>query len=172
MSEEEQIQKPPEPPEIKRKFQFYLIQWIGVPLLMVIPILALFGVFGESFQKANASNAEFDMTVEYPSRFRYKMTNPVEVSLTNKSSRPIQNLTVDFEHSYISKFSEVQFTPQPKEVTGDSYKIELTEIMPGETRRVSASLQGEHYGSHQGFVRAKSESGSGSEVQMETFIFP
>lgn len=164
--------RPPEPPETSRKIQFHLVQLIGIPLILIIPVLALFGVFGESEEKVGAANSEFEMQVEYPSRFRYKQINPLEVSLRNISSNKIPVLTVAFDRSYISEFSETQFTPDVKDVTGTNYKVELRDIEPGETRRVSVSLQGEHYGLHKGAVTALAENGSKAEVKVSTFIFP
>lgn len=173
MSKEEQNnQHPPKPPEFIRKFKFNLVQLIGIPIFLIIPVLALFGVFGESADKVRASSAEFEMQVEYPTRFRYKQVNPVEVSLRNTSSQIIPALTVSFDHFYISKFSETQFTPQVKEVIENSYKVELNYIQPGETRRVSVSLQGEHYGRHNGSITAETERGSRADVNISTIIFP
>lgn len=43
-----EVPQPPEVPDIKRRIQLHPWQWIGIPLFLLIPILALFGVFGET----------------------------------------------------------------------------------------------------------------------------
>jgi hypothetical protein len=73
LSEKEQVQQPPQPPEIEKNLAFYPEQWIGIPFLMLLPILALLGVFGEGYNEASASSDALAITVEYPTRNRYSL---------------------------------------------------------------------------------------------------
>lgn len=49
---------PPKPPEVSRNVQFSLVQLVGITLLMIVPVLALFGVFGESLNKERVTPDE------------------------------------------------------------------------------------------------------------------
>jgi hypothetical protein len=112
------------------------------------------------------------MQVHYPVRFRYKTINSLEVSFTNTSSSTIPTLIVAFDQSYISRFSDVKFTPSPESVTGTDYRVRLNDIGPGEIRRVAVSLQGERYGLHRGNIRALTAKAGELQVSVSTFVFP
>ena len=51
--------------------------------MILVPVLALFGMFGETVDSMSAANAQLEMRVEYPTRFRYKMIDSITVSLHN-----------------------------------------------------------------------------------------
>lgn len=164
--------QPPQPPEVARKLQFHLIQLIGLPVIMLIPILALLGAFGETVGSASASNAQLELRVEHPTRFRYKMIDEVTVSLTNSSSQAFPTLQVAFDRQYIEGFSTVTFTPAVSHITDEAYVVELTDLQPGETRMVAASIQAETYGNHSGVITVTPENGEALQVTVGTFTFP
>lgn len=145
---------------------------MGIALLIVIPVLALLGIFGPGTYTITETVPGLEMQVEYPSRFRYKTISSLEVSLKNTSDHSLPLLTVAFDHTYISRFSEVQFTPSPESVTGTDYRVRVDNILPGEVRRVSVSLQAERYGRHQGNVRTLVNNNSGIRLPVSTFVFP
>ncbi|HEX2167380.1 MAG TPA: hypothetical protein VHG09_09145, partial [Longimicrobiales bacterium] len=53
---------PPGPPEIERKLSMYRFQLIGLPFLLAIPLLALFGVFGESRSDLRAESGSLEVS--------------------------------------------------------------------------------------------------------------
>lgn len=168
----QEISQPPQPPPFPRKIQLHRVQLIGMPILMLIPLLALFGVFGETFDTLQAGNDSFAMEVTYATRYRYKMSNPVEVSVHNVSAEPLPVVEVRFTTEYIDQFSEVTFTPQAETVTGEFYIVELHDLQPQETRIVNVSLQGERYWRHQGRVIVSAEGVEPIAVTLVTWIFP
>lgn len=167
-----EIKALPQPPQIKRTLEMGLAQRIGLLLLMAIPVLAVLGIFGESFEQVTQSSEDLSMTVEYATRYRYKMINNLSVDLVNESDQTLPVLSVSFSRDYIDQFSTVTFTPSVKEITGTAYIVELTEVAPGESRSVQVELQGERYGQHQGAVGASAEGIASVELQLTTFIFP
>ncbi len=174
MAQEEETAQPPQPPEIEPKFILSRVQWIGLPLLMLLPILALFGVFGEASTAVSDSSDVLDMEVEYATRYRYRMLNTMEVSLENLSAQAIPTLTVRFDEDYISKFSSVVFSPQLDKITDEDYVVYLQDVQPGDIRIVNIEMQGDRYGRHSGVVSATAGEDSHGRVQVEvsTFIFP
>lgn|SRR5688572_29232234 len=168
----QQNAEPPQPPPIERKLKLYLTQIIGIPLLILVPVLALLGMFGETEDKVTTSNPQLEMQVDYPTRFRYKMLDSVIVSLSNTSAQPISAVEVGFERSYVEGFSTVTFTPAAHEITDSAYFVEVADLQPGETRIISVDIQAEKYGRHQGAITATAENAEALRVLIETFTFP
>lgn len=155
----------------RRRLQFPRLQLAGVALLLVVPILALLGVFGPSSHTVAETMPGLEIQVQYPTRFRYKTLSTLDVSLKNTSNRPLSPVTVAFDRVYISRFSQVQFTPSAKSVTATDYRVQL-DIPPGEVRRVSVSLQADRYGLHHGNISALAYGGPGILISVSTFVFP
>lgn len=140
--------------------------------MMLIPILAIFGVFGETIHKVTESSQDLEMHVKFPTRFRYKMIDSVNVSIRNTSNQPIPTVLVTFDRAYIENFSTVTFTPSVKHVTETAYIVELTDLQPGQAQVVSLSIQAEKYGHHEGVITAKPYGGEELQARVTTLTFP
>ena len=168
MSTEEEEPQPPGAPEIDRKLRVNTWQWIGVPLLLLIPLLGLVGVFGETRDTARVRTAELSVEVEYPTRNRYRMQDDLRLDLTNTAAGPLDTVVVEVDTAYASRFSSVVAIPAFER----PYVIELTDLEPGETRRVRVQMQGERYGQHGGELRVSAGGADTARVVLRTFIFP
>jgi hypothetical protein len=157
---------------MERKWQFNLLQAIGMPLLMLLPILALLGGFDERFTAANASGATVEMQVDYPVHLRYRTSQSIGVRLHNISEQPIPAITVRFGRTFMDQFSHIVFMPNVDTITEETYEVEIRDVPPGATRYVTVEIQGERYGRHRGVITAEPESGEEVQVQVETLIFP
>lgn len=166
------VAEPPQAPSIKTRFQIPRFQLIGMPLVMLIPILALFGIFGESVDSVSASNPQLEMRVEYPTRFRYKMLDSVTVALFNASEQSFPTVELRFDRAYIEAFSTVTFTPSVKSITEEDYIVEVTDLQPQETRIISVTVQAEKYGKHSGAITAAAENAEELRVLIDTLTFP
>lgn len=140
--------------------------------MMLIPILALFGVFGETVHEVTESGRELEMHVRFPARFRYKMIDSITVSVRNASNQPIKSIHITFDRAYIESFSTVTFIPSVKQVTETVYIVELTDLRPGEVQVVSLSVQAEKYGNHQGVITVKPDGKEGLQARLTTLTFP
>jgi hypothetical protein len=162
---------PPPAPLISRRLAPTPKQWIGLPLLAAIPILTLFGVFGERRAIGRASSSAIEMTVNYPDRFRYRQVQPLDVSVRNVSGRAIDSVTVSLDTAYISRFSSVRIDPAPRV----AYEVSLGHLAPGESRIVAAELWGQHYGAHRGRIIATVPGVTRADtlsVDIRTIVFP
>lgn len=168
MSQEQRPPDPPQAPEIDRRFRLYPYQWIGLPLMMLVPVLALFGVFGQSWDTARGATAALELELRYPSRFRYKQLNGMDVYVTNSSGRQLDTVTVSFDTAYINRFSTVTFVPS---ATG-AYEVELTKVEPDERRLIRVELQGEKYWLHRGLIQAWAAGSDTLRVPVSTVVFP
>lgn len=166
--------QPPPPPPFPRKIQLHRVQLIGMPLLMLVPLLAILGVFGETFTTTQARNDRLTVQARYATRYRYKMANPVGVTIHNASTAPSATVEVRFAKGYIDQFSDGSFTPQVAKITEQFYLVPITDLQPGETRVVTVSLQGERYGRHQGVIVVATADDPANELAMPivTWIFP
>lgn len=168
MTPSEKPPEPPPPPEIDRRLRLYPWQWIGLPILVLIPVLALFGVFGHTWAEVRDAGADVEMEIRYPSRFRYKELQAMYVSVRNRSDRVLDTVTVAFDTAYINRFSTVTFKPD----ISRAYEVELTDLMPGDVRLIMVEIQGEAYWGHHGAISARHSDSDTAEVHVSTFIFP
>lgn len=162
------VSPPPEPPQVARSPRLYSYQWVGIPILAIIVLLAMLGVFGDGQAEATGHGPSLGLRVTYPTKFRYKETAPLRVWVTNTSSSRIDTITVAFDDHYLNQFSNVAIIPSASE----AYRVPLTGVEPGETRLVNVDLQAERYGSHSGTVSASAGQPGRTGVRISTFVFP
>lgn len=173
MSDQEQgCSKPPQAPKIERKIQFHRLQMVGIPLILLIPILAIAGVFGETSHVVRASSPQLFVAVEYPTRFRYKMIDPIQVAVQNSSAQPLATVEVNFERAYIDRFSNVFIKPDVAYITDAVYVWKLRDLQPQETRVITIEIQAAAYWRHEGTVTAVADNGESVTVSVATFVFP
>ena len=158
---------PPRAPSIEPKIELTRKQRIGIPILLDVPILALFGLFGETQGHAHTTSGSIDLEVSYPARFRYRQVQSLDVSVRNLSTSVADTIKVSFDTAYISRFSSVRFDPAAR----SAYTVDLTDVKPSESRLVSVELWGQDYGSHRGTVVARHGTDS-PIVHLSTFVFP
>jgi hypothetical protein len=158
---------PTTPPRIRRRIALTRKQRIGIPLMTLVPLLALFGAFGERSATVAATSPSLAVSVRYPVRFRYRQTEPLAITVRNRSSRTIDTIDVSLDTAYMTRFANVRITPEPR----TAFTVELTAVKPGEQRLVVAELEGERYGRHRGRIVAAAPNDS-AVVTMRTLVFP
>jgi hypothetical protein len=168
--EQQQIQVLHSPP-MERHISIYPAQLIGIGVLGLIIGLALLGVFGESAATVDGRSADFAVQVQYPGRFRYQAHTPLVVTLRNLSDQTLA-VTVDFSTDYISQFPDITFNPPISQITAEAYEAALADVLPGETRIVTAALDGGQYGQHNGTIRISAPGAAPVQLEIETFVFP
>lgn len=158
---------PPPAPEMRRGIRLYPHQWVGIPILALLPLLALLGVFGKTRDARTSTGPVLEIRAEYPARMRYKMLDDVAVRVGNRSGAPLDSVTVHFEESHLAGFSNVTFTPQASEV----YRVTLGRLDPGEERAVAVEVQAERYGRWTGAIVAATGNDTAA-VEVSTLVFP
>jgi hypothetical protein len=142
-------------------------QWIGLPVLVLVPLLALFGVFGDRQRTIAVSSPSLGITINYPERMRYRQSEILEISVLNRGQRVLDTVLVSVDTSYLSRFIDVRSTPSP---TMD-FSVPLVAVQPGEARLLSIELTGDRYWRHPATVSAA----TGPErttVTFSTLVFP
>jgi hypothetical protein len=158
---------PPEPPEIRRSLSLYRFQLIGLPFLLAIPLLALFGVFGERWQDVRSSQGVLEVSGRYPAVFRYKMIDAIELHVRNRGDAVIDTITVALDTAYAARFSTITAVPP---FTGP-FELDLTAVEPGASRRVRIEIQAERYWSHSGHVTVAAGSDT-IRIPLTTVVYP
>lgn len=165
----------PEAPDIEKEWRFKWVQKLGVPLLFLIPILALFGVLGPNEEAVTVRGESLSLDVSYPTRFRYKTIAPMSIRVTNISSQTAPTVTVKLDREYLGAFSNLSFQPSVDEVSDEAYYVFLNNLAAGETRRVELEMQAEAYWVQRGMTEAAvggAEAPPDAAVTLETFVLP
>jgi hypothetical protein len=136
-------------------------------LIGLIPLLALLGVFSGVQVETAAASPSLELNARYPARLRYKTTDRIEVRVRNRSDRPLNRVVVKFDEDYISRFSNLVFTPAAQR----AYEVELVDLRPGETRLLAVEIQAEQYWRHSGALTA-SAGDDAATVNLGTTVFP
>lgn len=159
--------EPPELPPLRRKLKFSPGQILGLGLLVLIPVLALFKLFGQGEAFASGRSSTLALTVEYPPRLRHGTAEVVVTEVRNTTAALMDTITVIFDSSYVSKVAEPRFTPP---VTR-AFELDLANVRPGESRRIELAFHAEDYWSHSGVILAVHR-GDTARVRVQTFVLP
>ena len=163
---------PPEAPDVPRRVNLSGSQRAAAVLLLILPVLAALGVFGESFSTADASSAEMRLSAEYPSRLRFRLDSRLVVTIENTGQQTLRAPTVHFERDYIDRFVGISFMPSPTKITSDAYLVTLGDLAPGNTQVVTVQLQGSQYGHHQGRIWVSVDGQAAAELAVSSIVFP
>jgi hypothetical protein len=159
--------EPDDLPEIDRRLRFGGWQMAGLGLIMLIPVLAAFEVFGEGSATVVHSGSALAISAEYPARIRHGTPEEVTVLATNRSPSPLDTVTVRFDSSYVARFTDPQFVPS----ISDAYEVELADVGPGETRAIRLGIRANEYGRHRGSIAAFHGADT-ARVTISTIVFP
>jgi hypothetical protein len=162
------LPEPPTLPEVPRRIRLYPGQWIGIPILFLVPVLALFNVFGESRQQVRDGSAELLVEVEYPDRLRSGQRSDIAVRVENHSARAIEGGGVSLDPGYFGRFADLIVMPAALV----PYRVELPRLEPGQTSLVRVELAGGRAGRHEGEIAVASDGGEAIRVRLRTFVFP
>ena len=164
--------EPPKPPDFERRLELYSYQYIAIPLLLLIPILALLGVFGETSASAAAESPGLSLGVDYPDRMHAGMGNEIAIAVTNESGEDMPLLEVLVDQAYLDKFVDVSFTPDAARLTDAYAVIELHDVAAGETRLVTIQIHGRWVGAQAADIRVRAGANADVSTTISTFVFP
>lgn len=170
--DDKQPVRPPPAPAFDRKICLDRAEKIGLPLLLVLPLLALSGVFDKRVETVTATASGIELHLDYPARSRFQLNEKLEVQLRNSGPHPVRRLSLNVDREYLKHFSQVQFHPLPARIDADAYTVDFNELAPGETRLLQINLQPKDGGRHPGRVWVHSPGQTTGEVRFSTYIFP
>lgn len=166
------VPQPPQSPELERRFTLYNYQYIAIPLLFVVPLLAVFGVFGETISQSEATSAALDLSITFPDRMHAGTQHEIEIRVTNRSAEPLSLARVLVDRDYLEQFANVSSTPHASEWTDEYAAIELEDISPGTTQLVVLRVTGHWAGRHHGEVAVAVADDVVVRNPFATLVFP
>lgn len=158
---------PPTPPKLRPAVSLTLRQWIGIPILLVIPILAMFGVFGAHTRTEQVRAGRLAVAIMYPDRVRYRQTLGAQLAVQNTGTDPIDTIIVQYDTTYLNAFLISGAVPG----LGSSYAAPIISVQPGETRVTTLVLAGDRRGRARGSVRVSAGADT-VRIPLSTFVFP
>ncbi|HSJ63368.1 MAG TPA: hypothetical protein VK922_05600 [Gemmatimonadaceae bacterium] len=158
----------PEAPEIDRRITIPPFRAAALGVIVLVPVLAVLGVFGERARAGAAASGAIAVQIEFPSRARFRALDVITATVANRSDGVIDTVTVRIDTAYALRFSAVTFTPPATA----AYGVKLTSLGPGESRLVVVELRGERYGRHRGALHVESTSGDTVAIAVHTWTFP
>lgn len=158
---------PPEPPELPRALRLTLLQRIGLPFLFAIPVLALFGVFGEHYADLRATGGGVDLAMHYPDRMHYRQPLTLQITMRNVTAATADSVTLEPDASFFAAFPMARFSP-PLDA---SQRIVFHDVAPGTSRTITVEIAGDRYWRRRGRMLVDGP-GGGLQVPLSIFVFP
>jgi hypothetical protein len=159
---------PPPPPDYRRRVRLYPSQWIGVPLLLLVPVLALAGVFGETRTTRELRDDVLHYSVEYPTRLRAGQTTLLRIRIVSIAATAPDSVTVTLDAAFMERFDEVRIMPEPAR----PWAVVVTGMAPGDSAEVQVELAGRALGRSRGGVTLEHTGGAPRDVAITTIVFP
>ena len=165
-------QEPPEAPDIPRQWKFYNYQYIVLPLLLLIPVLALLGILGESSTSVETVSDGIVLRVLYSDRAHYEAYNKIEITVRNDSDGDLSGVVVELDRSLLDHFSQLSMNPPLTAITEAAYRVDLDDIEAGGERIVTLDYQPDMNGTHDSWVRVIADGIAPVQAAISMFVFP
>jgi hypothetical protein len=159
---------PPPAPDMPRRFRLHNYQKVGLPLLVLVPVLAMGGLFGESTDTTDLVTQTLLVEIDYPTRLRYRTSGEMVIRVTNRSTEALDSLIVTIDPAYLSGFSDVNFIPD----VDRAFAWDLLGLAPGEERRIVIEYSARDYWNRKGRVSVSGVDIDSATLPVTTFVFP
>jgi hypothetical protein len=162
------LSAPPPAPEMPRRTRLYPVQRIGLPLLALIPVLALLEVFGEARRQTHGATSAFAVEVDHPARLRTGQESSIEVVVRNRSQATLDTVLVVFDQPLLHRFSNLSMMPSPN----SRGAVELIGIEPAGVRRLLVEFEAARVGRGDGILSVVTGARDSVAIRIETFVLP
>lgn len=135
---------------------------------MLIPVLALAGVFGERDTSAERSVGSLLVAMKSPTRLRYRQRMTLSMSVTNRGAQLVDDVRVRLDSVYLGRFSSVVIAP----AASPDGLVSLGTLLPSSSARVTVTLEGERAGGVRGETMTFDARGDTVRLPLATRIFP
>lgn len=165
---------PRPPPSYARVVRLGPLEWIGIPLLALLPLLSLANLLGPSEDRLAAeAPGALSMKLTHPSRLRHQGTGELVVAVTNTGTQAAQDLVVALDEAYLARFQRAEATPAPSAIASGRVRVPLPPLAPGEGASVRVHLEADDWGRLPGWVEL---SGAGqaapTRLAFSTLVLP
>ena len=144
---------PRPPPSYARVVRLGALEWVGIPLLALLPLLSLANLLGPSEDHLAAETpGALAVNLTHPSRLRHQGTGELVVAVTNTGTQAAQDLVVSLDEAYLSRFLGAETTPAPSAIVAGRVRVPLPPLAPGERASVRVRLEADDWGRLPGWV--------------------
>ena len=155
-----------------------LLRLFSVVVVFGIVILALLGYAGLATSRADTTDGDLTVQVDYATVSRPGLATPLTITIDSTAGRLPDELTVEMPRAYLAMFDENGLDPSPDAVTSDG-ETEIWTFEPGDVSTLSidfdARLQPNmHYG-RDGWVIVRdgdADTDPGVRVDFHTRVMP
>src|SRR5690554_3648865 len=125
---------------MRRRLLLTPLQMWGLPLIALLPVLALFGVVGIAHDEVSAEGDGLRLEVRYPRRSHSGVTVPLTITVSNQGQAPLEDVYLVLPRDYLESFEEFELRPSADSVSQDAYRIVLGSLPAGASRVATALL--------------------------------
>jgi len=157
----------PDPPSMRHRIHLPVLQWIGLPLMVVPPALALAGVFDPHDVHHERRVGALVVEVTAPDRGRLNRNLELEVDVYNGGARALDP-EIAISPEYLAGAQSIEMVPSPER----AWATRLRDLAPGERRRVEVDWLGDRGGVQRGVLRISDGEEHEARIELQTLIFP
>ncbi|MCU0497562.1 MAG: hypothetical protein MUF87_09450 [Anaerolineae bacterium] len=163
---------PPAPPELKVQIRFQPSQWLGLPILFGVVVLAILGFFGQSGRLLTVIGDGVELTLQHPTRTRYGLHEQLVIQVHNTTQRPLDAVEVRMSRRYIEQFDQYDFLPTPHGIDDQSFIVSIGTIPPQAIRQVTIALTANNAGEHWAEISVIGGGVTVGKASFSTWVFP
>ncbi len=170
--------RPPTPPRLPRRVRLGPLEAFGLPVLILLPALALAGLLGPTDAPRSATatlgHAHLVLRVRHPSRLRCLRGGALQIEVANTGTQAVPALAVDIYETYLDGFSRADVQPAvAAESRSGRLRLTLPALQPGEHTRVQIRLDAEAWGRRSGWVGLAAPDGAAlARIDFTTLVLP
>lgn len=169
------VNKAPTNPPYPREVRLGALEWIGIPLLALLPLLALTGALGPSSARLATPLPEAGLRLDltYPTRLRLKADGEMQLLVHNTGSTTQAGLTLSLDQRYLQAFGRVQSLPAPQQLSATALRIALPALPAGESALVRLMFEADSWGRQPGWLALDKEDGTSlARLDFHTLVLP
>jgi len=174
---------PPDPALLRRQGRFDRalrigpLEGIGIPLLALLPLLALTGRLGPSNAlatgQADIGSGRVELAVEHPDTLRHRAAGQLRVVVTNRSAQDLRDLVLLIDDHYLGRFATAEVGAMVRPLPGGQLGIPLPDLRAGEHAGVRVALTAGDWGRWQGWVGiSRAGAASTERLRFSTVVLP
>jgi hypothetical protein len=159
---------PPQPPDQPSRLRLSRSQWVGLPLMALVPVLALAGAFGERRERRQEAHGALLVAAHLPTRLRYRQRMTLDVSVTNRGGTSLDDVRIRVDSAYLDRFSGVSLSPSVSPDGG----VAFGSLAARQSVRLSVTLEGDRAGAIRGTALVTDAEGDSVRVPLSSIVFP
>jgi hypothetical protein len=158
----------PPPPPHARRVRLHRAQWIGIPLLTLVPVLALTGLMGDANATNSVNSDLLSLVVDYPALQRVGQNRDLVVEVRNRTAVALDSVVIRIESGFLDGFEEITSSPS----FDGTHQYTIERLSGGERRTIRIELTAARPLRQSGRVTAVVEARDSAGVVLRTFVFP